>query len=159
MYVCNFSTLTVTSNPPISKAHMCVFSSYCFTSNTHFQVPCDKDRSDMLSMVLRFSRRIVIAPFWHQRPQVFLKDWCCHKPQAISFNGWQLSTYHFLVLFCFIACYMLQNKDHSTNIKSSYHKSFHIQERRKNIGTNLYKNYYIVVKKLEMRRPFAFSSF
>lgn len=92
-------------------------------------------------------------------PQVFLKDWCCHKTQPIWFNGWQLSIYHFLVLFCFVAFYMLQNKYDSTNIKSSYHKSFHIQERRKKIGTNLYKNDYIAVKKLEMRRPFAFSFF
>ena len=40
MHVCNFSTLTVTSNPSISKAHMCVFSSYCFTSNTPISKAC-----------------------------------------------------------------------------------------------------------------------
>ena len=40
MYVFNFSTLTVTSNPPISKAHMCVFSSYYFTSNTPISKAC-----------------------------------------------------------------------------------------------------------------------
>ena len=161
MYVCNFSTLTVTSNPPISKAYMCVFSSYYFTSNTPISKACvTKITVTCYLWSFGVPDAQSLLHFGINGRKYFSKIGAVIKPKPFdSMDGSYLSIYHFLVLFCFIAFYMLQNKDDSTNIKSSYHKSFHIQERRKKIGTNLYQNYYIAVKKLEMRRPFAFSFF
>ena len=56
---------------------------------------------------------------------------------------------------------MLQNKDDSTNIKSSYHISVHIWEKVQQIETNPSNNYYIATEKLEKEgeRPFGILPF
>ena len=40
MYVCTFSTLTVTINPPTSKTHVCVLGTFFVSSNPPFSNVC-----------------------------------------------------------------------------------------------------------------------
>ena len=74
-YVCTFSNLSVTSNPPISKAYMCGGSVFLAISNLPFSKTrvAHKGHMGMLSMVLGLPGARVISLFWFRKTQVFPK--------------------------------------------------------------------------------------
>ena len=108
MYVCNFSTLTVTSNPSISKAHMCVFSSYCFTSNT----PISKTRVTKITVTcylwsFAFLDAQSLLHFGINGRKYFSKIGAVIKPNPFdSMDGSYLSIIflYFFVLLLVICC-------------------------------------------------------
>ena len=108
MHICNFSTLTVTSNPSISKAHMCVFSSYCFTSNT----PISKARVTKIAVTcylwsFAFLDAQSLLHFGINGRKYFSKIGAVIKPNPFdSMDGSYLSIIflYFFVLLLFICC-------------------------------------------------------
>ena len=118
---------------PFQKPTFACLASFFVTNNLFlsltFQVFRGKGYKGMLSTVLGFPGGRVITPFWHRRPLVFPKGCFHQKLQAILMQCLTASYVLLDYIFFFLLGYMLQDKDDSTNIKSSC-ISFHIREKK-----------------------------